>query len=114
MAATNYAIKQGDAYAIPVSLRLDDEVVTEDSLDLIETVEFMISEEIRKVYPDDVSFDAENNVFLVPVTQEETFALEEGETIKVDLRVEFIDGDVIGTKTMEKIKVVDALSEVTL
>lgn len=109
-----YAIKQGDAYAIPVSVSMDGERLVESDLGMVDSVEFMISESIRKVYPDDVTFDGTNNVFLVPVTQEETFALEEGDTIRVDVRVGFSGGDVIGTKTMEKIRVVDALSEVTL
>lgn len=109
-----YAIKQGDAYAIPVSVSMDGERLVESDLGMVDSVEFMISENIRKVYPDDVQFDNTNNVFLVPVTQTETFALEDGDTIQVDVRVEFNGGDVIGTKTMKKIKVLDALSEVEL
>lgn len=110
----SYFIKQGDAYAIPVKVSIDDVPLEATDLDMIESVEFMISEEIRKVYPDDVVFDTENSVFLVPVTQAETFGLEDGEPIKVDVRVEFPSGDVVGTKTMKTINVVDALSEVEL
>lgn len=110
----SFFMKQGDAYALPVALKLDDALVTESDLDMIESVEFMISEDIRKVYPDDVTFDGENNMFLVPVTQAETFSLEDGSTISVDVRVEFHGGEVIGTRTMEQIRVLDALSEVEL
>ena len=38
-------------------------------------------------------------------------ALEDGDTIRVDVRVEFSGGDVIGTHTMEQLRVLDALSE---
>jgi len=107
----SFFMKQGDAYAIPVKVSIDDEPITESDLDMIESVEFMISEQIRKVYPDDVAFDDTNKVFLVPVTQAETLGLEDGEPIKVDVRVEFPNGDVVGTKTMKTINVVDALSE---
>ena len=58
-----------------------------------------------------VPFDGENGVFLVPVTQRETFALEEGGQISFDVRVAFIGGDVVGAKTMASIRVADALSE---
>ena len=116
MATNNnqYSIKQGDAYAVPVQIIVDSEAVTADTLSMIETVEFMVGEEIRKVYPEEVTFDAENSVFLVPVTQDETFALEDGDRISFDVRVGFVGGDVIGTKVMQKIKVLDALSEVEI
>ena len=114
MAALNYRIKQGDAYAIPVRVTLDGEPLAAADLAMIESVEFMVGEDIRKVYPEDVVFDDADGVFLVPVTQEETFALEDGETILVDVRAAFSGGDVIGTETMEQIKVLDALSEVEL
>ena len=107
---TNF-IKQGDACAIPIRVSIDGEPVTERDLVLIKSVEFMISEDIRKVYPQDVLFDGESGIFLVPVTQKETFALEEGERVAVDVRVEFSGGDVIGTRTMEQLDVLDALSE---
>lgn len=110
---TNF-IKQGDACAIPIRVSIDGEPVTERDLVLIESVEFMISEDIRKVYPQDVLFDGESGIFLVPVTQEETFALEEGDSIRVDVRVAFSGGDVAGTRTMERLDVVDALSEEAL
>lgn len=111
MATTNYSIKQGDAYAVPVAIIVDSETVTSATLDTIDTVEFMVGEGIRKVYPEDVTFDSTNNVFLVPVTQDETFALEDGDRISFDVRVGFVGGTVIGTKVMQKIKVLDALSE---
>ena len=111
MAMTNCFIKQGDAYSIPVSITVDGDTVNAETIALIETVEFMVGEGIRKVYPGDVTFDYENSVFLVPVTQDETFALEDGDRISFDVRVGFVGGDVVGTKVMQIIKVLDALSE---
>ena len=114
MAMTNCFIKQGDAYSIPVSITVDGDTVNAETIALIETVEFMVGEGIRKVYPEEVSFDGENSLFLVPLTQAETFALEDGERIPFDVRVAFAGGDVVGTKTMQNIKVLDALSEEAL
>lgn len=107
---TNF-IKQGDAFALPIRISVDGEPLTARDLVLIRSVEFMISEDIRKVYPADVTFDSETGVFLVPVTQQETFALEEGQQIRLDVRVAFSGGDVVGTRTMEQLDVLDALSE---
>lgn len=111
---TDYTIKQGDAYALPVALTVDGETLTAQKLDTVACAEFMLGEDVRKVYPEDVAFDAENDLFLVPVTQAETFALDENSSIALDVRVEFSDGVVVGTKNMLKIRVIDALSEVEL
>lgn len=114
MASNTYLIKQGDAYAVPVRVKLDGATLTAEDITIIDSVEFTLGEYFRKLYPDEVVFDAQEGLFLVPVTQEETFAMEEGERVSFDVRVKFTSGDVIGTKTMEKIKIVDALSEVEL
>ncbi len=111
MTTEKYTIKQGDAYALPIRVSVDGEPITAADLALIESVEFMVGEDIRKVYPQDVAFDSETGVFLVPLSQTETFALEDGDTVSLDVRVEFPGGDVIGTRTMEQIRVLDALSE---
>lgn len=110
----HHFIKQGDAYNLPVRVIINGETVTEDDLALLDSVEFSAGEGIRKVYPEDATFDAENDVFLVPLTQEETFKLDEGECLPVDVRVKFLGGDVVGTKIMPKLRVLDALSEEVL
>lgn len=107
----HHFIKQGDAYAVPVQINVDGETVNSESLSLIDVVEFMVGESIRKVYPTEVAFDGNENVFLVPLTQDETFALEDGDTLSFDVRVGFTSGDVVGTKIMPKLRVLDALSE---
>jgi len=105
-------IKQGDAYSLRVPLTLNDEAVTADSLPLIHCVEFFLGEEIRKVWPDDGAFA--DDVFYVPLTQEETFNLDEGTSVEFDVRVHFIGGAVVGLKKKLKVKVYDAISEVVL
>lgn len=105
-------IKRGDAYNLAVLLQLGDEQLLETDLDMIHCVEFMIGEEIRHVYPDDTPFG--DGAFLVPLSQAETFSLNAGEKIPVDIRVHFAGGDVLGTKQMIRVKIVDALSEVEL
>jgi len=113
--AERYYIKQGDAYAIPISITVNNERITASNLDMIDKVEFMVGDTVRKVYPDDVAFDNANSIFAVPVTQEETFSMEDGDTISIDVRVAFANSDdVIGTRTMKKAKIVDALSEAVI
>lgn len=105
-------IKQGDAYAIPVTLNLNGEAVTAEDLPLIHCVEFMLGDGIRKVWPGDGSFD--NGAFLVPLTQKDTFSLEDGDRVEFDVRIHFFGGDVVGLKKKLKIKILDALSEEVL
>ncbi|MBQ7459835.1 MAG: hypothetical protein IJP67_07040 [Oscillospiraceae bacterium] len=106
-----FSIKQGDAYSIAVRAELNGESL---NMAEVESVEVMIGENIRKVYPGDISYDDENETLLVPVTQEETFSLTAGSTAPVDLRVKFIGGSVIGARRMIYVATNDALSEAIL
>lgn len=110
--ATTAIIKQGDAYAIPVTLKIGGDTVTANNLSLIDKVEFMIGANIRKVYPTDATFA--DGKFQVPVTQAETFTLPEDDEVEFDVRVHFTSGNVQGIQKKLKIKVVDAISEVVL
>ena len=109
-------IKQGDAGTVGVTLTINGEAVTAEDLPLLHCVEFMIGATIRKVWPDDVIFA--DGKFHVPYTQAETFALEDGDTVRVDTRVHFETNgapeQVVGVTVMGKIKVVDAISEEVL
>lgn len=109
-------IKQGDAGTVGVTLSINGETVTTEDLPLLHCVEFMIGETIRKVWPDDVTFA--DGKFHVPYTQAETFALEDGDTVRVDTRVHFETNgapeQVVGVTVMGKIKIADALSEEVL
>ena len=109
-------IKQGDAGTVGVTLTINGDAVTAEDLPLLHCVEFMIGDGIRKLWPDEVTFA--DGKFHVPYTQEETFALEEGDTINVDTRVHFETNgapeQVKGVTVMGKVKVTDAISEEVL
>ena len=104
-------IKQGDAYALPVAITLDNSTI--DIAD-IDTVEFQLGEGIRKLYPGDVTYDPADLYFYVPLTQDETFSLPADEAVQLDVRVKFTGGDVLGVRKMGVIRVADAISEVKL
>lgn len=109
-------IKQGDAGTMGVVLTINGETVTADDLPLFHCIEFMIGDSIRKLWPDEAFFS--DGKFHVPYTQAETLALEEGDTISVDVRVHFETNgapeQVKGIEAFPKIKVVDAISEEVL
>ena len=104
-------IKQGDAYGIPLEIKLNGTALTATD---VETVEVYVGDSIRKLYPDEITYNETLGSFIVPVTQEETFTLPEGETVRVDVRVRFVGGGVLGIRKKERIKVADATSEEVL
>ena len=73
-------VKQGDAYALPVEIRANDEVLRVAE---VETVEFYIGG-LRKVYPGDVVYSEESGVFELPLTQQETFDWEANSSVELD------------------------------
>jgi len=115
--AEKLKLKQGDAGTVGVTLTINGTAVTAEDLELLHCVEFMIGDGIRKVWPDDVTFS--DGEFHVPYTQEETFALEEGDTIQMDVRVHFETNgapeQVVGLRAdFPRMKIIDAISEVVL
>lgn len=101
-----FRVKQGDAYAIPVTIKVNGTALTDT--EELETVEFMLGRYVRKTWPEDVTFS--EGEFAFPLTQKETFALKAGEELPLDLRVKFVGDDVIGTVTPAKVMIVDAQS----
>lgn len=104
-------IKQGDAYGIPLEIQLNGETLTDAD---VEKVEVFIGEGIRKLFPGQITYVSEIGCFSVQVTQEDTFTLPEGETIRVDVRVQFPGGMVLGVIDTLKVKVANAISEEVL
>lgn len=102
-------IKQGDAYDLQVQVQLNGTAV--NTADISE-VEFMLGS-LRKTYPGDVSYDATEAVFLLPITQTESFSFPVG-ALALDIRVKFTGGDVEGLDRPIQFAVVDAVSEVIL
>ena len=105
-------VKQGDAYDLRIALELNGEALTAEALPLLHCVEFMLGDGVRKVWPEEGSF--RDGAFLMPLTQADTFSLEDGETVEFDARAHFIGGAVVGLKKKLKIRIYDALSEVIL
>ena len=106
-------LKQGDAYKFPVTLYLNGEKMTGSILPLLEVIEFTLGN-LEPVPLDPTEIYSETlEAFLFPVTQEQTFALEEGRT-EMDIRVQFLGGDVLGIRQKIKLKVMDATSEEVL
>ena len=100
-------IKQGDSYRLPVKINTTDG----DALNLnsVESVEFMLHR-FRKVYPGDVDYMEEDEAFLVPLSQDETFSLKENTVIELDIRVKYANGDVRGIPAPLEINIANALS----
>ena len=104
-------IKQGDAYALPIQIRLNGELINADD---VEAAEFCLGDGLRKLYPGDVSYEAGDNTFYIPLTQDETFSFPANGSVSVDIRVKFTGGDVIGVLKPDELAVYDAVSEVRL
>ena len=105
-------IKQGDAYDLRIALDLNGEALTAEDLPLLHCVEFMLGDCVRKVWPEEGGFL--DGAFLMPLTQADTFSLEDGETVEFDARIHFVGGAVVGLKKKLRVMVCDALSEEVL
>ena len=95
-------IKRGDECPLAVRVELNGQAV---DVSEVETAEFCLGKRLRKLYPGEVEHDAETGEFLLPLTQEETFALPAGA-----VRVKFTGGDVLGCVRMGAVAVCDAIS----
>lgn len=104
-------IKQGDAYALPIQIRLNGELI---GVEDVEAAEFCLGDGLRKLYPGDVSYEAGDNTFDLPLTQSDTFSFPANGSVSLDIRVKFTGGDVIGVLRPETLAVYDAASEVVL
>lgn len=96
---------------MPIQVRLNGELINADD---VETVEFCVGDALRKLYPEDVSYEPGNNTFYLPLTQQETFAFPANGSVALDVRVKFTGGDVIGVLRPDAFAVYDAASEVVL
>lgn len=106
-------IKQGDAYNIPVKLFFNGTAISSETLSLLDEIEFALGDLPPVRIAADEAFSSVLGEFLLPVTQEMTFALEVGKT-DLDVRVQFVGGDVLGVREKARIRVIDATSETVL
>lgn len=111
-------IKQGDAYSIPASAKLNGEPLNMADVD---TVELTVGDGketvyVRKTYPGEVELrEIDNKLFLIlPITQEEAFTMPSNGAVAFDMRVMLNGGAVIGARKMVYVTVLDALSEEVL
>ncbi len=100
-------LKQGDAYMMPLSVTVNGGQLP---ISQVEAVEVRLGK-IRKLYPEEIGYDVETGRFLVPLRQEDTFALPEDDAARLDVRVKFKGGAVAGTQKTATVEVVDAVSE---
>lgn len=103
-------IKQGDECVIPVRININGAPVP---IEDVEAVEFR-SGDVRKLYPKDVTYDAESQYFQMRLLQEDTLTFPADDAVQFDVRVKFKGGTVIGTQKVTVFVTVDALSEEVL
>lgn len=107
------SIKQGDACSIPVHLYFNGTEIGAELLDMLEALEFAFPDQEPVRLPAAEAWCEALGCFLLPVTQAQTFALDEGRTT-LDVRVRFYGGSVLGVREKGKMNVVDATSEEVL
>ncbi len=103
-------LKQGDEFALPVKISVNGAPLPVGEA---ERVEFMLGP-VRKLWPEDAEYDGESGEFRVRFTQEDTFSLPADDGIRLDVRVKFRGGTVIGTQRLTALVSVDALSETVI
>ena len=100
-------IKQGDAYSIMISLKDDSGEPITDAV--VGSAEVVLGG-ITKTYPESVTYDAEGGCFIFPITQTESHSLTG--ILPFQIRLKFLNGDVIGTSLGTVEVSVSASSEV--
>lgn len=96
--------QEGNTYLLEIPLTVDGDDIDINEISL---VEFTFGN-IRKIYGSyeedgeiingDVTYDNEQKQFLIPLSQEETFALNENTLVDYQARIKFVDGSVNGTE----------------
>ena len=106
-------IKQGDDVFLQLTLYFNGEPITAAALPLLEEIEYCFREAEPLRIPAGEAWSETLGVFLLPVTQAQTLALENGPT-ELDVRVKFRGGNVLGARQKAKLRVLDATSEEVL
>lgn len=102
-------IKQGDDVYLRATIYFNGAAVTASEVPLLSDIEYCFEDENpRKIKAADAWNDT-LGAFLLPVSQENTFALEEGRT-NIDIRVRFYGGNVLGARQRNRMKVLEANS----
>ena len=101
---------QGDAYNIPIEIKLADGTVADDTY--FDDVEIVLGNSIKTLKKGEISYDSENGVFLFPLEQETSFdfyAISQ----KAQVRVKTTNNEVFGIP-LDKAAVIESISKVVL
>ncbi len=83
----------GDSYKLPIEILTEEGPATEETFS---EIEFMIGNVRKTKTSGEIIYNADIQMFLVPLTQKDTFSLLGME--KVQIRCKFASGDVLGTE----------------
>lgn len=98
----------GDAFSLPIEIKTKSGIAGADAFESIEVCIGCLS---KTTTDGEVTFDAENGVYNVALSQEETFRIR-GKNL-VQVRVKFANGDVLG-KEVGYLVIEGSLSKVVL
>ena len=104
------AFLQGNTYQLPIQIKTPNKQIVTPN-DVIK-VQFVFGE-LEKFYGEDgvVTFDNERNCFIIPLTEEETFAM--SKSVSWQVRVLYVDGNIDGSSPrIENIK--DSITQTRL
>lgn len=98
----------GDAYNLPIRIETTEGVV---SPSMFAEIEVFVGDVRKTLTKEEITFDEERQMFLVPLSQKETFRMRDKE--EVQIRCKFVDGSVKGVSAGE-IDIVKSVSKVVL
>ncbi len=102
-------IKQGDECCIGATVYFNGAAVTANELDLIDEIEYCFADDVPKTVRASEAWSAALGMFLLPVTQAQSFLLAAGHT-NLDLRVKFFGGSVLGARQRRRMRVLPSNS----
>ena len=102
-------LAQGNTYQLPVRLRIDGELITPENAEVVEFAFDANGVHVVKNYPESVTFEGDR--FILPLSQEDTFALQG--KLRYQIRVLFKDGNVKSSDIITG-AVKDSISKVVL
>ena len=102
-------IKQGDDYYIACTIYYNEVAFGVNDLPLLDLLEYCFEDGAPRTIKAADSWSSALGKFLLPVSQEQSFLLDEGKT-RLDLRVKFQGGNVLGARHRRSLRVLEANS----
>ena len=81
----------GDSYNLPIQISTSNGIA---NFSAFEELEVMVGNIRKTISNGDITYDEERQMFLIPLTQQETFR--QKNPVEVQIRAKFFDGEVIG------------------